>query len=185
MSSLPTGTIIIYALNTLPDGFFFCNGDPIYRDSYTDLFNIIGTTYGSGDGSSTFNLPNLLDKSPVQGESLGQIGGNNNVTIISDNLPLHTHSPNLGFSQHSHEIDFVKNPYGDENSRYFDQAYSINGDSESNRNNGIDRTYEVAHLDFSTGVYSVQIYEDTDSFGNGKSLNIQNKQISLNYIIKY
>jgi microcystin-dependent protein len=56
----PTGTILAYASNgALPDGYLACDGSAVSRTTYTDLFAVIGTTWGSGDGSTTFNLPNL------------------------------------------------------------------------------------------------------------------------------
>lgn len=58
----PTGTIIAFSGNTLPDGYLPCNGGAISRTTYADLFAVIGTTYGSGNGSTTFNLPNLTDR---------------------------------------------------------------------------------------------------------------------------
>ena len=61
-SSLPTGSIISYPSTApLPDGFLRCDGSEVSRDVYSQLFAVIGTTYGSGDGSTTFNLPNIPD----------------------------------------------------------------------------------------------------------------------------
>lgn len=58
----PTGSIIAFAGNTLPDGYLLCDGSKVSRTTYKKLFDVIGTTYGEGDGSATFNLPNLTDK---------------------------------------------------------------------------------------------------------------------------
>ena len=58
----PIGTIYAFAGNNIPNGYLPCNGSAISRTTYADLFAVIGTTYGSGDGSTTFNLPNLTDK---------------------------------------------------------------------------------------------------------------------------
>jgi microcystin-dependent protein len=56
----PTGTIIAYASNgALPDGYLSCDGSAVSRTTYADLFDAIGTTWGSGNGSTTFSLPNL------------------------------------------------------------------------------------------------------------------------------
>ena len=56
---VPAGTVISVAMNNIPDGFLECNGAEISRTTYTNLYNAIGETYGSGDGSTTFNLPDL------------------------------------------------------------------------------------------------------------------------------
>lgn len=61
-TSPPVGTIFSYAGDVVPDGWVICNGATISRNDYSELFNIIGTTYGNGDGSTTFNLPNLKGK---------------------------------------------------------------------------------------------------------------------------
>jgi hypothetical protein len=66
--ALPTGSYIQFAGSQAPDGFLVCNGGEISRTTYSALFAVIGTTYGSGDGSTTFNLPNLTDRF-LQGSS--------------------------------------------------------------------------------------------------------------------
>ncbi|MBR2140274.1 MAG: tail fiber protein, partial [Phascolarctobacterium sp.] len=59
---VPVGTIIAYAANQNPEGYILCNGANVSRTTYADLFAVIGTTYGAGDGSTTFTLPNLIDR---------------------------------------------------------------------------------------------------------------------------
>ena len=61
-SVLPIGSYIQFAGSQAPAGFLVCNGGEISRTTYSALFAVIGTTYGSGDGSTTFNLPNLIDR---------------------------------------------------------------------------------------------------------------------------
>ena len=57
-SIVPTGTVISFAANSNPNGYILCNGSAVSRTTYANLFSVIGTTYGTGDGSTTFNLPN-------------------------------------------------------------------------------------------------------------------------------
>ena len=57
IGGMPTGSIIPYAGSTAPAGYLLCDGSAISRSTYSALFAIIGTTYGEGDGNSTFNLP--------------------------------------------------------------------------------------------------------------------------------
>ncbi|MBP3766545.1 MAG: tail fiber protein [Bacilli bacterium] len=57
--STPIGTIISYSTTNVPDGYLECNGQAVSRTEYAALFEKIGTTYGGGDGSTTFNVPNL------------------------------------------------------------------------------------------------------------------------------
>lgn len=60
--SNPVGTIIAVAYTRVPEGYIHCNGAAVSRTTYANLFNKIGTTYGAGDGSTTFNLPNTVGK---------------------------------------------------------------------------------------------------------------------------
>ena len=59
---IPVGTILPYGGSTAPEGYLLCNGQAVSRTIYSDLFDVIGTTYGTGDGNTTFNLPNLTNK---------------------------------------------------------------------------------------------------------------------------
>lgn len=63
-----TGMIFAFAGNSIPSGFLLCDGSQVSRTTYKKLFDVIGTTYGSGNDSTTFNLPNLTDKF-IQGSS--------------------------------------------------------------------------------------------------------------------
>lgn len=58
--SYPVGSVIIIMSSTIPDGWLLCDGRPVLRSDYPELFELTGTTYGSGDGSTTFNLPPLV-----------------------------------------------------------------------------------------------------------------------------
>lgn len=69
--TIPPGTILAFAGNTIPNGYLDCNGANISRTTYSTLFAAIGTTYGSGDGSTTFALPNLTDKFLQGGNAAG------------------------------------------------------------------------------------------------------------------
>lgn len=65
---IPTGIVQAFAGSTTPQGWLLCDGSAISRTDYADLYAVIGDTYGAGDGSTTFNLPNLVDKF-VQGNA--------------------------------------------------------------------------------------------------------------------
>ncbi|MEM7179573.1 MAG: phage tail protein [Spirochaetota bacterium] len=62
---VPVGTILPYSASSAPTGFLLCDGTTVSRTTYADLFNVIGTTWGSGDGSTTFNLPDGREGTPV------------------------------------------------------------------------------------------------------------------------
>jgi microcystin-dependent protein len=109
-----TGLIVPWGNDSTPSGFLDCDGTAVSRATYANLFAVIGTTYGIGDGSTTFNLPDLIDK-VVLGKSankaLASTGGANtvtntgnlsgtvgNTTIDSNTLASHLHSMRLGSS---------------------------------------------------------------------------------------
>lgn len=94
------GEIRIAGFNFAPQGWALCNGQTLPISQYDALFNLIGTTYG-GDGVNTFALPNLQSRIPFHqgtgaGNSmvLGQISGTESVTLITSQIPSHTHALN-------------------------------------------------------------------------------------------
>ena len=62
---VPVGVTFQYAGTTAPDGYLLCNGQAVSRTTYSKLFAVIGTTYGGGDGSTTFNLPKAPEHSKM------------------------------------------------------------------------------------------------------------------------
>ena len=94
--------IIMFGGNFAPRGWALCNGQILSIAQNTALFSLLGTTFG-GNGQTTFALPDLRGRTPVhtgQGPglssySLGQVGGTESVTLLTNNLPAHTHSLNV------------------------------------------------------------------------------------------
>ncbi len=108
---VPTGCQIIGADFNPPTGWLLCNGSAISRSTYAALFAKIGTRYGVGDGSTTFNLPNKVGKvvvgaDPTGADSdylLGATGGAEEITLTPDQIPAHKHNVALtAVSDHTH-----------------------------------------------------------------------------------
>lgn len=105
--ALGTGFIAAYSVAAPPSGWLACNGSAVSRTTYSDLYALIGTTYGAGDGSTTFNVPDLRGRTLIGTDGLaagsftanlgtldniGGIGGAQNHTLTTAELPSHTHS---------------------------------------------------------------------------------------------
>ena len=99
--SEPAGIVMPFAGTTAPQGYLLCDGSAVSRSTYSNLFTAIGTTYGAGDGSTTFNVPDLSGRVVigVSGtHALGSTGGTETVTLIESELPAHVHE----VPQHGH-----------------------------------------------------------------------------------
>lgn len=102
MSDQYLGEIRMFGGNFAPYGWALCNGQLLSIAQNTALFSLIGTYYG-GDGITTFQLPNLQSRVPIhQGQGLGlspyvvgQSGGNENVTLTTQQMPQHNHMANV------------------------------------------------------------------------------------------
>nr|DAP06468.1 MAG TPA: tail collar fiber protein [Bacteriophage sp.] len=85
---MPVGCVIPFAGAAAPTGWLLCQGQAVSRTTYAQLFSVIGTTYGSGDGSTTFNLPDMRGRVAVGSDAnLGTVSGANSRNFSWDNLP--------------------------------------------------------------------------------------------------
>ena len=104
LDSNKVGTILPYAGSTAPDNYMICDGSAISRTTYNELFATIGTTFGAGNGSTTFNIPNLkgrvpvgLDSSQTEFDTLGETGG-------SKYLQQHNHAYDIKINSGSGDV---------------------------------------------------------------------------------
>ena len=85
----PVGTVIAFAANSAPSGYLLCNGAAVSRTTYAALFATIGTLYGAGNGSTTFNLPNLTNRF-IQGSGTAGTEKAAGLPNITGDTPLFT-----------------------------------------------------------------------------------------------
>lgn len=91
-AGVSTGSMFVWPgeLTNIPNGALLCNGQAVSRSQFSDLFGIIGVTYGAGDGFTTFNLPNVQDKVVIGASGtkpVGSSGGNNSIVLQESQLP--------------------------------------------------------------------------------------------------
>lgn len=157
--TLPVGTIIPYASSTLPEGYMICDGRALSRTEYSKLFQAIGTFFGAGDGSTTFNIPNLKGKVPVglngndtDFDTLGETGGEKEHTLTINEMPKHNHT-------------FLDN----NSNTYQTIATMVAGGNYDASQLGGSRKYENIYVNYN---------------GNSEAHNNLQPYIVLNYIIK-
>lgn len=105
---LPPGIMLDYGGSAAPSGWLLCDGAAVSRTTYASLFTAIGTAYGAGDGSTTFNVPNGKgrvfvgrDAAQTHVDTLGETGGSKDAIVVSHThtQPTHTHTINHNHAQ--------------------------------------------------------------------------------------
>lgn len=163
---VPVGSVMGWFSNTIPMNWLLLDGRAISRVDYADLFSAIGTTYGTGDGSTTFNLPDMRDRTAVGKGSntlfatLGKTGGETTHKLVAAEIPAHTHG---SAGTHKH---FIKNTNGTGSGYIRLESYA----SAASTNRSVYTDEAGAHTHTSVG-------------GSGAHNNVQ-PYIVLNYIIK-
>jgi microcystin-dependent protein len=96
---VPTGSLIMWPSVAIPTDWKLCNGDAISRTTFATLYSLIGTTFGVGDGTTTFNLPNYKNRMPYGADTVavGATGGSANAIVVS-----HTHTGTTGSTSNDH-----------------------------------------------------------------------------------
>lgn len=169
ISSMPIGSGCDYYGQTAPEGFLFADGSAISRTEYSELFEIIGTLYGAGDGSTTFNLPNKRKRMSVMLESedtafnaLGKTGGSVNHILTKAELPDYT----LYSQAHTHSRVVTSVSASRANTWDTNKTAASVTSVSSSKGNSASTTITVK------------------SGGSGEAINIMNPYLVCNYIIK-
>lgn len=201
---MPPGSVIEYAGSVAPSGWLVCDGSEVSRTTYADLFAAIGLAHGTPSSGSVFKLPdhrNRVGRGVGTGTSLGSTGGADNVTLATNQMPLHRHT--LTDPGHSHSVADYGHSHAVSDPGH---VHPQNLNSGGNDGSGIGNTFTntTAAPDF---VYTLNTFPGTTGIGiqtagsniaiNGSStgismaqtggstpVDIRNQFIGMNYLIK-
>lgn len=191
---LPAGIMQMFAGSTAPTGWLICDGSTVSRRIYSDLFKVIGTTYGSGDSNTTFTLPDMRGRVPMgvgQGvgltnRTLASTTGAESVAISTTELPSHNHT--ASDSGHSHTAssgnDSPDHTHGIQYVGSSGAGYGLY-DTGSGRSSGYlysqGATARHTHaITVNTGYSSISV----GNTGSGSAHNNMQPSIAINFIIK-
>jgi microcystin-dependent protein len=168
---VPTGSVQMFAAAAAPLGYLLCDGAAVSRTLYADLFAVIGVTYGAGNGTTTFNLPDLRGRAPIGAgngvgltpRALASTGGAETVTLTTAEMPSHTHTHNANGGA------------GSGASPATGLAYS---DGQNTAGAGLDATNGELNL------YTTPIALTINSTGGGGAHANMQPFLALNFIIK-
>lgn len=195
VTGVPTGGMIPYGGVTAPAGWLLCNGAQVSRTTEALLFSIIGTGYGIGDGTTTFNLPDGRDKTAVGVSGtklLGSSGGAANITLATSNLPSHTHTGTTGAgSAHSHTgttgPESNDHTHGYNNSATHPTGFQggPNAHDATNAGASTSGTSTTHTHSFTTATEGAHTHGfTTGATGGGAAISVQNPYFAANWIIK-
>jgi microcystin-dependent protein len=189
---MPVGSLLPYAGSTTPGGYLLCDGSNVSRTTYSDLFSVISTTYGVGDGSTTFTLPNLTGR-VILGTSgsfpLGTQGGSETVALTIGNMPSHSHMGTTDADGlHSHTVNDPGHAHSQINGR--DDGNISNVPGQAPPGDGAPNVVGAPTESATTGISISSAGSHTHTFttgttGSGTSFSVLNPYLSLNYIIKF
>jgi microcystin-dependent protein len=177
-----TGEIKMWGVATAPTGYLLCDGSAVSRSTYSALFAVYGTTFGSGNGSTTFNLPDFRNRMPIGAGStytVAATGGSATVTLSSANLPAHSHTfsaTSTGASvsmNHQHYVgsrDSTADNGGNYAQEFVSNAGSGYGPNTYTNNVDLSHTHDISGT--------------TGSIGSGTAITTISPYLGIYYIIK-
>lgn len=209
-----SGAVLPFAGANAPTGWLMCDGSEKSRTAFAELFAAIGTTYGPGDGSTTFNLPDMRGRvaagkdnmggtpanrltaagAGITGASLGATGGNQTHTLTTAQMPAHSHA--VSDPGHAHSVydpGHTHGVYDPGHSHSYDRVSVANGQGSQVGTANNHTTGTTSHNATGIGIYAavtgVSIYSGVTGIsiannGSGAAHNITQPTIVLNHIIK-
>ena len=185
---VPTGSLIMWPSVTIPTDWKLCNGDAISRTTFATLYALIGTTFGVGDGSTTFNLPNYKNRMPYGADTVavGATGGSANAIVVT-----HTHTGTTGSTSvdHTHTATSVVADPGHVHSyNYSNGAVSTGGTGSllqvgSENTNTSSTGITVATTNSGQSVTHTHDFTTNSAGSSGTNANLP-PYLGINFIIK-
>jgi microcystin-dependent protein len=183
VAAIPTGVLTPFAGAAAPSGWLLCDGSAISRTTYSDLFTAIGTAYGVGDGSTTFNLPDMQGNLPrgKNSDSLGDTGGSDTANLAHTHTytdvvnHTHTFTTNAG-GTHTHDLDRGNGTL--DTGVYVASATSTAGTLNATESDGSHTHTGTTNNPGGGGA------SGTTASGGSATQDIKNPYVVVNYIIK-
>lgn len=144
-TTIPAGTVVMYGGGTAPSGWLVCDGSAVSRTTYSSLFTAISTRYGTGDGSTTFNLPGTSALVPVGIAASGNADGTTvsgssalNALALGDQSADHAHTitSNAGNQSADHSHTITSNA-GNQSANHNHTITSNAGNQSANHNHAL------------------------------------------------
>lgn len=183
---VPTGTLTPFAGTSAPAGYLIADGTAVSRNTYSQLYAAIGTTYGVGDGTTTFNLPDIrgnvvagADASQTEFNAVGKKGGVKKHTLATSELPAHGHV----IPEHGHAA--AVHASGDIPAQMSNDGGTGTGTQAARRGTDTGSSAGIRGSNHAHGitVYNQAAYWSQNTGGGAAHQNLQ-PYIALNYIIK-
>lgn len=198
----PSGVIHLFAGASPPNGWLLCNGSAVSRTIFASLFATIGSTYGGGDGATTFNIPDLRGRTVFgagQGNGLsnrqiGQSAGEEAHTQQVSELPSHTHPVSITDPGHFHNFTGTTGVESATHTHTYQQTnqsgafFPVGSGNAFNPTNvqstGSESATHTHTVSGSTGVINTFVTATATGTGGGVPFNVMPPFVVMNYIIK-
>ena len=199
---IPTGVIEMFAGSVAPIGWLICDGSIVSRIAFSDLFKIIGTTYGVGNSNNTFTLPDMRGRCPIgvgagaslTARTLGSSVGAETATLAITNLPSHTHTASVGTESVTHTHTGTSGGESTNHNHYFSHTAGTSGSyglmdsgtassSGQPSTGGIQQNHTHATTTGNESVNHTHSVTNSNT-GSGTAFGIMSPSIVVNFIIK-
>ena len=190
----PTGAIMAFAGSSAPGGWLLCFGQDVSRTIFANLFDVIGTTYGVGDGSATFGLPDMRGRTAVGLDNMGGPSADRLTDAAADSLggsggdedyALGNHTHTMGTHVHDLTPGHAKSEKTTGGAEYVLEK-SVTAWTSTERNTGL--THGVSAVSRSVGVElggdTAAVDPGDTNAGGADTINVDQPWKALNYLIK-